>query len=99
MVLEVVKVFKHLLGNGGWSRMWKGGDDFWSRAKPSYIREMSGGELDLEKVFWDDQFVDEIKQTLQACAVFFLIPIFTMSNGGIGTWKTCDILHCGQALT
>jgi POT family proton-dependent oligopeptide transporter len=31
-----------------------------------------------------DKFVDEIRQTLAACAVFALIPIFTLSDGGIG---------------
>jgi POT family proton-dependent oligopeptide transporter len=78
VVLEAIKVFRTILSNGGVKRMWKGGDDFWNRAKPSYIREQNGGELDLEKVFWDDQFVDELRQTMAACAVFFLIPIFTM---------------------
>ncbi|KAK4684848.1 hypothetical protein P7C73_g5312, partial [Tremellales sp. Uapishka_1] len=83
VVLEAFKVISMLLKDGGWHRMWKGGDDFWNRAKPSYIQERTG-ELDTSKVFWDDQFVDEMKQALHACVVFALIPIFTLADGGIG---------------
>ena len=81
--LETIKVLRLLLSDGGWKRMLKGGSDFWDRAKPSYIHERDG-ELNLEKVFWDDKFVDEIRQTLKACSVFMLIPIFNLADGGIG---------------
>jgi POT family proton-dependent oligopeptide transporter len=83
VVVETMRVFKHLLKDGGWGRLWKGGDDFWNRAKPSYMIERDGG-VDESKVFWDDKFVDEIKQSLHACAVFMLIPVFSLSSGGIG---------------
>ena len=83
VLVEVGKVTRYLLKDGGWGRMWRGGENFWNRAKPSYIQETEGS-LDIEKVFWDDKFVDEIKETLSACAVFALIPIFTLANGGIG---------------
>ena len=36
------------------------------------------------QVFWDDRFVDEIKQSIHACQVFLLIPFFSMADGGIG---------------
>ena len=81
--MEAIKVMGHLLGNGGIMRMFKGGDDFWNRAKPSYI-EAREGSIDRSRVFWDDLFVDEIRQSLNACAVFFLIPIFNLADGGIG---------------
>lgn len=84
VLVETGKVLGRVLRNGGWGRMWKGGDDFWNRAKPSYIHEQEG-QLDLTKVFWDDTFVDEVRQTLNACAVFALIPIFVLGNGGIGS--------------
>lgn len=83
VVLEATKVFQVLLGKGGWKRMWKGGDEFWNRAKPSYIAARDSS-IDLNSVFWDDRFVDEIKQSLHACAVFALIPIFALADGGIG---------------
>jgi POT family proton-dependent oligopeptide transporter len=84
VIVECFKVFKHLLADGGVKRMWKGGDQFWNRAKPSWIASQNHGHLDITKVFWDDKFVDEIKQSLHACAVFFIIPIFNLGNGGIG---------------
>ena len=49
VVLETMKVFRVLLSNGGWYKMWKGGDDFWNKAKPSYIAEREGS-IDLNKV-------------------------------------------------
>jgi POT family proton-dependent oligopeptide transporter len=84
VVLEVGKVFGRLLRDGGIKRMWKGGEDFWMRAKPSYIAEHTEGALDTDRVTWDDKFVDEIRETLAACSTFVLIPIFAMGNGGIG---------------
>lgn len=80
---ETVQVFKTLLGNGGWRRMFRGGDKFWQTAKPSYILERDGS-LDSSKVIWDDRFVDELRQSVAACAIFLIIPIFTLGDGGLG---------------
>ena len=33
---------------------------------------------------WDDKSVEEIKQSLHACGVFMLIPIFNLANNDIG---------------
>lgn len=83
VLIETGKVFRCVLKDGGWARMWKGGDEFWDRAKPSCIAAREGS-VDLEKIYWDDKFVDEVRQTMSACAVFALIPIFSLSDGGIG---------------
>lgn len=64
--------------------MFKGGDEFWREAKPSYILAKEGS-VDTSKVFWDDLFVDEIRQSIAACGVFALIPIFNLADGGIGS--------------
>ena len=66
VLVEASAVVKRLFANGGWKRCWRGGDDFWSRAKPTYIREAEGGEIDSRKVFWDDKFVDELRQSFDA---------------------------------
>ncbi|WWC72331.1 uncharacterized protein I206_106293 [Kwoniella pini CBS 10737] len=83
VVAEAMKVMGVALSKGGWKKMFKGGDDFWNKAKPSYIAARDG-QVDLEKVFWDDRFVDEIRQSVSATAVFMLIPIFVLADGGLG---------------
>lgn len=80
---EAVLVFKELIQRGGFFGLLKGGDNYWNLAKPSYI-EAADGTIDSSRVFWDDQFVDEIRQSLSACGVFFLIPIFNLGDNGIG---------------
>lgn len=83
VLVETFKVFKILLQNGGWKKMWKGGESFWQLAKPSYIIA-HGGDIELSRIFWDDKFVDEVKQSIHACQVFALLPIYTLADGGIG---------------
>ena len=83
VLVETIQVLKVLLARGGWKRMARGGDEFWDQAKPSYIAARDG-ELNQNVVFWDDKFVDEIRQSLNACVVFSLIPIFGLADGGIG---------------
>ncbi|WVF69297.1 hypothetical protein IAT40_004073 [Kwoniella sp. CBS 6097] len=88
VTLEAFRVFKVCMSNGGWKRFWKGGDEFWARAKPSYIEANSGGLPVGSKITWDDLFVDEIRQSFAACGVFFLIPIFILADGGIGAQES-----------
>ncbi|KZV93794.1 PTR2-domain-containing protein [Exidia glandulosa HHB12029] len=84
VVLEASRVTKRLFANGGWKRCWKGGPAFWDAAKPSVI-EQTEGAIDKKVVFWDDKFVDELKQSFDACKVFLLIPIFNLCDGGLGS--------------
>ncbi|WVQ92948.1 hypothetical protein IAU59_000009 [Kwoniella sp. CBS 9459] len=83
VVVEATKVVKVAMSNGGWKRMFRGGDDFWNKAKPSFMAARDG-HVDLEKVFWDDRFVDEIRQSFSATAVFMIIPVFVLADGGLG---------------
>ncbi|WVR05519.1 hypothetical protein IAU60_002537 [Kwoniella sp. DSM 27419] len=83
VVVETIRVFRYTLKDGGWGRLWKGGDEFWDRAKPSHMMARDG-TVDTSVVFWDDKFVDEIRQSLAACVVFMLCPVFALSSGGIG---------------
>ncbi|WVN86503.1 uncharacterized protein L203_101667 [Cryptococcus depauperatus CBS 7841] len=84
VTLEALKVLYLIMKNGGLAKMFKGGDEFWQTAKPSYILATEG-HVDRSKIFWDDLFVDEIRQSVAACGVFALIPIFTLADGGIGS--------------
>lgn len=78
-----MRVGKILFSNGGWKRILGSSEDFWNYAKPSEIEKREGA-LDLNKVFWDNQFVDELRQTVACCKAFLLIPVFNLANGGIG---------------
>jgi POT family proton-dependent oligopeptide transporter len=49
--------------------------------KPSYITERG----QTSTVRWDDQFVEEVKRTLQACKVFLVYPIFWMCYSQFST--------------
>ncbi|ORY31441.1 putative integral membrane peptide transporter [Naematelia encephala] len=83
VVYEAYHVFKEMFKRGGFWVLAKGGDKAWNYAKPSYIQAQDG-VIDTERIFWDDTFVEEIRQSLQACYVFFLIPIYNLADGAIG---------------
>jgi len=83
---EAVRVFRQACTNGGWRNLFRRNVSFWDSAKPSYI-EARDGTIDLNKVVWDDLFVDEIKASIRACGIFFLIPIFLLADGGIGAME------------
>ncbi|ORX40241.1 putative integral membrane peptide transporter [Kockovaella imperatae] len=82
VVLESLAVMREIFRRGGLRKIFKP-NEFWILAKPSHIAEQDGG-IDTHKVFWDDRFVDEIRQSYAASAVFFLIPVFLLADGGIG---------------
>ena len=85
VVWETILVFRQLARRGGFFGAFrrKGADQWWNNAKPSVIAEQEGS-LDTEKIFWDDQFVDEIRQSINACLLFATIPIFFLANLGVG---------------
>lgn len=83
VVPDVWAIIKLVCSNGGWKKIGRGGDTWWNVAKPSYILERDG-TLDETRVIWDDQFVEEVRQTFAACGVFLLIPFFGLADGGIG---------------
>ncbi|WVR06213.1 hypothetical protein IAU60_003243 [Kwoniella sp. DSM 27419] len=87
VVWDAVKVVRVCMSNGGWKHMFTGGEKFWGKAKPSYI-ESTTGTVDRSRILWDDLFVDEIRQSFSACAVFFLIPIFLLADGGVGAQES-----------
>ncbi|WVQ94831.1 hypothetical protein IAU59_001914 [Kwoniella sp. CBS 9459] len=86
VVLEAYYVVRELFRRNGFVGALRGGDKAWNLTKPSAIQELDG-ELDEKKYFWDDQFVDEIRQSLQACAVAWILPIYYLADGGIGNME------------
>ena len=83
---EACRVFWYSFRGGGWKNLFRKNVSFWDAAKPSSI-EAKEGSIDRSKIVWDDLFVDEIKQSVRACGIFFLIPIFLLADGGIGAME------------
>ncbi|RDW75154.1 MFS general substrate transporter-37 [Coleophoma cylindrospora] len=72
------KVLGTCLSHGGWKKIGRHG--FWESAKPSVIATSSNPK----QVDWNDNFVDDVQNTFQACGIFLFIPIFFINDGGIG---------------
>jgi dipeptide/tripeptide permease len=53
---------------------------FFERAKPSVLAA-SG---DTRIVNWDDSFVEDVRRTMGACAIFLFFPIQQINDGGLG---------------
>ncbi|ATZ56146.1 hypothetical protein BCIN_12g06750 [Botrytis cinerea B05.10] len=81
-------------------------------AKPSILAaEGITGEHNGKPVDWDDNFVEDVKRSLEACTIFLFFPIYILNDGGIGNITTSqgsamvtndapnDILNNFNALT
>ncbi|KAF7903138.1 uncharacterized protein EAF01_006187 [Botrytis porri] len=81
-------------------------------AKPSVLAaEGITGEHNGKPVDWDDNFVEDVKRSLEACTIFLFFPIYILNDGGIGNITTSqgsaivtndapnDILNNFNALT
>lgn len=79
VVPDAMRVVKICLSNGGWRKLGRGDDAWWGKANPDQV--LARGEA---APAWDAQFVEEVRQTFSACAVFFIIPVFILADGGIG---------------
>lgn len=89
-VADSAKVVRLVYGN---LKGLKASDEDWEAAKPTNMRE--SGKYDVVAanhstgwISWDDKFVDELKTTLKAFAVFSLMPIWYMADGGTTTVLT-----------
>jgi len=64
-------------------RNWKriGRHGFWEAAKPSVIAA-SGSNV---QVPWNDDFVEDVRRTFQACGMFCFFPIQAINDNGLGS--------------
>lgn len=75
---NVFKVLGAAIKHGGLRKIGRSG--FWDAAKPS-VRAAAGGTTAYP---YDDQFVDDVRRTFQACGIFLFTPIFNINDGGLG---------------
>ncbi|KAI1843785.1 hypothetical protein JX265_001078 [Neoarthrinium moseri] len=82
---NVFKVLGDIFANGGLKRIGRKG--FWELGKPSVLTAAGS-----TKTFaYDDEFVEDVRRTFQACGIFLFQPIFQINDGGLGA--------AGNALT
>ncbi|ABN66728.1 proton-dependent oligopeptide transporter, POT family [Scheffersomyces stipitis CBS 6054] len=89
-VLETAWKVTRVTFSKGWISRWRN-NTLWEYAKPSNMLER-GREFYNEKkktpITWDDQWVLDIKQTVNSCKIFIYFPIFNLADGGIGSVQT-----------
>ncbi|KAI1759650.1 hypothetical protein GGR53DRAFT_523682 [Hypoxylon sp. FL1150] len=75
---NVFKVLGDIFAHGGLKKIGRKG--FWEAGKPS-VRRAAGST----KVYsYDDQFVNDVRRTFQACGIFLFSPIWQINDGGLG---------------
>jgi dipeptide/tripeptide permease len=74
----VFRVLGICFRHGGLKKL--GRDSFWEPAKPSFIAERG---LDVQTQ-WNDEFVDDVRRTIQAAGVFCFVPVHSINDNGIG---------------
>ncbi|KAK3361768.1 hypothetical protein B0T24DRAFT_561305 [Lasiosphaeria ovina] len=75
---NVFKVLGDCLRHGGIKSFGRKG--FWEHGKPS-VRAAAGST---KAYHYDDQFVEDVRRTFQACGIFIFQPIFQINDGGLG---------------
>lgn len=75
---NVFKVLGDIFANGGLKRIGRTG--FWEAGKPS-VRKAAGSTKVYE---YDDNFVNDVRRTFQACGIFLFSPIWQINDGGLG---------------
>ncbi|KAL3423963.1 MFS peptide transporter [Phlyctema vagabunda] len=53
---------------------------FFDRAKPSQLAASGDNRV----VTWDDKFVEDVRRTMGACAIFLFFPFQQINDGGLG---------------
>ncbi|KAI1386667.1 uncharacterized protein F4822DRAFT_410883 [Hypoxylon trugodes] len=75
---NVFKVLADIFAHGGLKSIGRKG--FWEAGKPS-VRKAAGST---KEYGYDDQFVEDVRRTFQACGIFIFQPIYQINDGGLG---------------
>ncbi|KZT25987.1 hypothetical protein NEOLEDRAFT_1241513 [Neolentinus lepideus HHB14362 ss-1] len=81
--VDAIKAFSIMIRRVGLIAALKGGDKLWNSAKPSVIAANGGGET--RPIAWDDEFIDDLRKTFNACKVFAFFPVWYIADGGLNT--------------
>ncbi|KAK8100042.1 putative peptide transporter PTR2 [Apiospora kogelbergensis] len=75
---NVFRVIADVFRHGGFRMIGRKG--FWEIGKPS-VRRAAGSTREYP---YDDNFVNDVRRTFQACGIFLFQPIIGLNDGGIG---------------
>ncbi|KAI0017181.1 hypothetical protein F4780DRAFT_796612 [Xylariomycetidae sp. FL0641] len=75
---NVFRVLGDVFAHGGLRRIGRAG--FWDAGKPS-VRRAAGSA---KAYAYDDQFVNDVRRTFQACGIFLFSPIWQINDYGLG---------------
>ncbi|KZT25988.1 PTR2-domain-containing protein [Neolentinus lepideus HHB14362 ss-1] len=81
--VHAIKAFAVMFRRAGFLTALKGGDKLWNSAKPSVIAAQGGGEI--KPLAWDDEFINDLRKTYNACKVFAFFPVWYIADGGLTT--------------
>ena len=74
----------------GWIGRWRN-NTLWEYARPSVMLERGRefyNENTKSPITWGDQWVLDIKQTVNSCKIFIYFPIFNLADSGLGSVET-----------
>jgi hypothetical protein len=75
---NVFKVLGDIFSHGGFAKIGRAG--FWDIGKPS-VRRAAGST---KEYAYDDMFVNDVRRSFQACAIFLFAPIWQINDYGLG---------------
>lgn len=80
---DACAVIRVAMKRNGWKGLGRAG--YLNAARPS-VMEVEG--YTAANVTWTDGFVEDVSRTLDACLIFVFFPIYSLSDGGIGSVLT-----------
>lgn len=86
---KVVKILSVLFSGNFVKRLWNG--TFWDYARPSHMRARGREYFNSKKqtpITWNDQWVLDIKQTIDSCKIFVYYIVFNLADSGLGSVET-----------
>jgi dipeptide/tripeptide permease len=67
---------------------WRLGKGYFDAAKPSQLALKNITTHRGKPITWTDDFVEDVRRTIEACEIFLFFPFYYLNDGGIGNIET-----------
>ena len=67
---------------------WRLGKGYFDAAKPSVLALKNITTHRGKPITWTDDFVEDVRRTIEACEMFLFFPFYYLNDGGIGNIET-----------